>query len=219
MKSLRASAGFSEACMPELSRKEEAERAQAAYRRASKVRRLRPSRDDEPASDDTRRTASASAYAELHCLTHFSFQRGASSPEELVRRAWALGYTALAITDECSVAGVVRAWSALKICARAPESGDEWDAELVHIRAARLAQGVTEPLRLLYGSEFRFEGQGTLIAIARDLQSWGDLCSFITACRRAAPKGEYRLPPLADALTELRRCERLLASDRSTQAQ
>ena len=219
MKSLRVSAGFSKACMPELSRKEEAERSQTARRRASKVRRLRPSRDDEPASDDTRRTTSAPAYAELHCLTHFSFQRSASSPEELVRRAWALGYTALAITDECSVAGVVRAWSALKLCARAPEPGDEWDEELVHIRAARLTQGVSEPLQLLYGSEFRFEGQGTLVVIARDLQSWGDLCSFITACRRAAPKGEYRLPPLAEALTELRRCERLLAPDRSTQAQ
>ena len=51
----------------------------------------------------------ACAYAELHCLTNFSFQRGASRPEELVARAHALGYTALAITDECSVAGAVRA--------------------------------------------------------------------------------------------------------------
>ncbi|NBX21101.1 MAG: PHP domain-containing protein, partial [Betaproteobacteria bacterium] len=49
------------------------------------------------------------AYAELHCLSNFSFQRGASQPEELVERAHRLGYAALAITDECSVAGVVRA--------------------------------------------------------------------------------------------------------------
>src|SRR5688500_15804886 len=48
-------------------------------------------------------------YAELHCLTNFSFLRGASHPEELVERADALGYSALAITDECSVSGVVRA--------------------------------------------------------------------------------------------------------------
>jgi error-prone DNA polymerase len=41
--------------------------------------------------------------------SNFSFQRGASQPEELVERAAALGYAALAITDECSVAGVVRA--------------------------------------------------------------------------------------------------------------
>ncbi|MGA1288998.1 MAG: PHP domain-containing protein, partial [Rubrivivax sp.] len=49
------------------------------------------------------------AYAELHCRSNFSFLTGASHPEELVQRAHALGYTALALTDECSVAGVVRA--------------------------------------------------------------------------------------------------------------
>ena len=49
------------------------------------------------------------AYAELHCVSNFSFLRGASHPEELVARAAHLGYTALAITDECSLAGVVRA--------------------------------------------------------------------------------------------------------------
>ena len=48
-------------------------------------------------------------YAELHCRSNFSFLRGASHPEELVGRAHALGYAALAITDECSLAGVVRA--------------------------------------------------------------------------------------------------------------
>ena len=51
-------------------------------------------------------------YAELHGLSNFSFLRGASHPEELVERAYQLGYAALAITDECSVAGVVRAWAA-----------------------------------------------------------------------------------------------------------
>ena len=53
-------------------------------------------------------------YAELHCLSNFSFLRGASHPEELVERAQALGYAALALTDECSVAGVVRAHLAAK---------------------------------------------------------------------------------------------------------
>ncbi len=50
-------------------------------------------------------------YAELHCLTNFSFQRGASHPEELVKQAIELNYSGLAITDECSVAGIVRAYS------------------------------------------------------------------------------------------------------------
>jgi error-prone DNA polymerase len=53
-------------------------------------------------------------YAELHCLSNFSFLRGASHPEELVERAHTLGYAALALTDECSVAGVVRAHLAAK---------------------------------------------------------------------------------------------------------
>ncbi len=48
-------------------------------------------------------------YAELHSLSNFTFLRGASHPEELVERARALGYSALAITDEGSLAGVVRA--------------------------------------------------------------------------------------------------------------
>ena len=53
--------------------------------------------------------ATVADYAELHCVSHFTFLRGASSPEELVRRAAELGYAALALTDECSVSGVVRA--------------------------------------------------------------------------------------------------------------
>ena len=69
------------------------------------------------------------AYAELHCLSAFSFQRGASLPEDLVARAAALGYTALAITDECSVSGVVRA----------------------HTQAKELG------LKLLLGAEFRVQ--------------------------------------------------------------
>lgn len=196
--------------MPELSRKEEARRAAAVTRRSGNVHAL-PPRPARTASD----AASTPAYAELHCLTHFSFQRGASSPEDLVRRAWALGYTALAITDECSVAGVVRAWSALRVCAQVAEPGDAWDEALLAARAARRATGVSEPLKLLYGSEFRF-AEGTLVALARDLASWGDLCQFITACRRGdANKGEYRLPPLDEVLATLAKCERLWAPSRS----
>ena len=55
-------------------------------------------------------------YAELHCLSNFSFLRGASHPQELVERAHALGYRALALTDECSLAGAVRAHQAAKEC-------------------------------------------------------------------------------------------------------
>ena len=58
--------------------------------------------------------AGEARYAELHCLTNFTFLRGASHPHELVEQAEQLGYEALAITDECSVAGVVRAHMAAK---------------------------------------------------------------------------------------------------------
>ena len=53
-------------------------------------------------------------YVELRCLSNFSFLRGASWPEELVARAKALGYGGLALTDECSLAGIVRAHVAAK---------------------------------------------------------------------------------------------------------
>ena len=48
-------------------------------------------------------------YAELVCRSNYSFLSAASHPEELVARAQALRYTALAIADECSLSGVVRA--------------------------------------------------------------------------------------------------------------
>ncbi len=54
------------------------------------------------------------AYAELHVLSNFTFLRGASHPEELVQTAAELGYEALAVTDECSVSGLVRAHVAAK---------------------------------------------------------------------------------------------------------
>ena len=55
-------------------------------------------------------------YAELHALSNFTFLRGASHPEELVETAAKLGYEALALTDECSVSGIVRAHVAAKEC-------------------------------------------------------------------------------------------------------
>ena len=121
-------------------------------------------------------------YAELHCLSNFSFQRGASHPQELVQRAHALGYTALAITDECSVAGVVRA----------------------HAEAKKLG------LKLLLGAEFALDGF-RLVALARNVQGWGNLCEFITLCRREAEKGDYACSRERSDFTLLQDCELLLA--------
>ncbi len=146
-------------------------------------------------------------YAELHCLTNFSFQRGASHPGELVARAWELGYRALAITDECSVAGVVRAHVGLR---EHLEALDEYERQ--HPDEAPLPRNAG--FRLLYGSEFRFERFG-LVAIAHDLVGWGNLCEFITAARTArAPKGEYRVSWEGSDVASLRHCEILLAPRR-----
>lgn len=136
------------------------------------------------------------AYAELHCLSNFSFQRGASHPEELVLRAYELGYEALAITDECSVAGVVRAHEGLR----------------EHLENIDPSQ--RRPFRLLFGSEFRFE-RFRLVAIAHDLEGWGNLCEFITAARTTtAPKGEYRVGWEDSDVASLRDCEILFVPDR-----
>jgi error-prone DNA polymerase len=104
-------------------------------------------------------------YAELHCLSNFSFLRGASHPEELVARAAALGYAALALTDECSLAGIVRAHLAAK----------------------------EHHLKLIVGAELRL-GDGThLVLLAPDRRAYGALSALITAGRRRAAKGAYLL--------------------------
>jgi error-prone DNA polymerase len=104
-------------------------------------------------------------YAELHCCSNFSFLRGASHPEELVAQAQALGYTALAVTDECSLAGVVRA----------------------HLAARDLG------IQLIIGSEFQLDDGPRLVLLATDRHSYGNLSELITRARRAAEKGDYRV--------------------------
>ena len=68
-------------------------------------------------------------YAELHAISNFSFLKGASHPGERVLRAAQLGYSAIAITDECSLAGVVRAHTAARECGLALVIGSEFTLE------------------------------------------------------------------------------------------
>ncbi|HEY1283274.1 MAG TPA: error-prone DNA polymerase [Steroidobacteraceae bacterium] len=112
-------------------------------------------------------------YAELHALSNFTFLRGASHPEELVTRACKLGYSALAITDECSIAGVVRALLQLK---------------------RETAQG--RHLKLIVGAEFRLTCGLRFVALAPHRQAYGRLCRLITRGRRASEKGTYTLERL-----------------------
>ncbi len=131
-------------------------------------------------------------YSELHCLSNFSFGWGASQPEELVQRAHALGYQALALTDDCSVAGVVRA----------------------HAEAKRLG------LQFLPGSVFRLPVPGTataltVIALPRNVEGWGNLCETISAARTTATKGQYRMGWDDLGGTALHGCEVLLLPERT----
>jgi error-prone DNA polymerase len=113
-------------------------------------------------------------YAELHVLSNFSFLRGASQPEELVAQAKALGYSALALTDECSLAGVVRAHVAAK------EHG----------------------LSLIIGAELNCLDDLKVVVLARDRASYGAISRLISKGRRATRKGCYALQraDLEDAL-------------------
>ena len=121
--------------------------------------RLPAANDDAPGHDDL------PAYAELHCLSDFSFLRGAASAEELFERARHCGYAALAITDECSLAGIVRG-----------------------LEASR-ATGV----KLIVGSEFVLACGLKCVLLVEHAAGYAQLCKLITHARRAAPKGGYRL--------------------------
>ena len=109
---------------------------------------------------------SVSRYTELHALSNFTYLRGASHPEELVERAARLGYEALAITDECSVSGIVRA----------------------HVAAKECGLG-----KLIVGAEFELSDGLKIVVLARNRNGYTRLCRLITDGRRAAEKGSYRL--------------------------
>ena len=117
-------------------------------------------------------------YAELHALSNFTWLRGASHPEELVEKAAQLGYEALAITDECSVSGIVRAHVAAK------EHGLK---------------------KLIVGAEFEFDDGLKLVVLAQNRDGYTRLCRLITDGRRAAVKGSYCLTP-ADCCDGLPGC-------------
>ncbi len=108
---------------------------------------------------------SSRPYAELHALSNFSFRRAASHPAELVRTAHELGYQALALTDECSMAGIVRAWEAAR----------------------------EHSIHLIVGSEFSTVDGLKLVLLAPDQAGYARICRLITAARRSADKGSYRL--------------------------
>ena len=120
-------------------------------------------------------------YAELLTTSNFTFLKAASHPEELVARADDLGYRAIAITDECSVSGVVRAHEA--------------------------TQG--RDIRLIVGSRFVLDDGLQLALLARNRHGYAQLCRLITRARRHADKGQYFLQR-ADLQQDIDDCLALL---------
>ncbi len=116
-------------------------------------------------------------YAELHAISNFSFLRSASHPEELVTQAAALGYQAIAITDECSLAGVVKAYVAAK----------------------------AHKIKLIIGSEIVLQEGIKLVLLAPDRQAYSELSALITLGRRRSEKGKYKLH-LKDLQFNCRHC-------------
>lgn len=111
-------------------------------------------------------------YAELQCVTHYSFLRGASPPEHLVQRAAQLGYKALAIADECSLAGVVKAHVEAKEC----------------------------KLHLIIGSQMLVTPEDgspafMVLVLAMNRNGYGNLSELITVARTRAVKGQYLVRP------------------------
>ena len=112
-------------------------------------------------------------YAELHCISNYSFLRGASHPEELVQQAYELGYEAIAITDECTYSGLVKAHKTAKACGIKLICG----AEFV----------LTDAIDPEAGSACR------LILLAPNRQAYGQIASLISKLRKRSEKGTYQL--------------------------
>ncbi len=104
-------------------------------------------------------------YAELHCKSNFSFLEGASHPDELVEQASKLGYSALAITDRNSVAGVVRGLTPAKECG----------------------------LKYIVGAEIHIADGPPLVVWPTDRAAYGNVCRLISRGRLRAEKGHCEL--------------------------
>ena len=137
-------------------------------------------------------------YAELMAMSHFSFQMAASSPQDMVQRAHDLGYSAIALADMCSVAGVVRA----------------------HVRAKELG------MAFIPASSFAWPDGWRLVVLPQNKQGWGQLCTFITLARGGGhfgaqaqglprvDKAHVRMPSWQHAAGHLQHCVHLLIPPR-----
>jgi len=117
-------------------------------------------------------------FAELVAATNYSFLRGASHPGDMIKQAIALGYAGIGIADRNTVAGVVRAWSALR------EKNEE----------ARHLSGHDVDLKLVVGARLVFcDGTPDIIAYPANRHGWGRLCRMLTEGNKQAAKGDCLL--------------------------
>ncbi|QXT40092.1 error-prone DNA polymerase [Gymnodinialimonas ceratoperidinii] len=133
-------------------------------------------------------------FAELSITTNFTFLGGGSHPEDYARRAAILGVDAIAIADENSVAGIVRAWSELqkiqqeiddaKVAARDPIG----PPKPAHVPAAPRAN-IDHVPRLLPASRLIFTEGIQITALPRDRIGWATLCRLLSLGRLRAEKG------------------------------
>lgn len=126
-------------------------------------------------------------YSELHCLSNYSFLRGASHPHELVIEAKAQGYQSIAITDECSFSGVVKAWTESK----------------------------KQAIKLIIGSEFLLSESSSrinakLVLLAMNRKGYQQISGLISSARRRSEKGEY-LISIKDLQTKTQQCVFILS--------
>ncbi|MBY5933678.1 error-prone DNA polymerase [Tateyamaria omphalii] len=139
-------------------------------------------------------------FCELSITSNFTFLTGASHPEEYVNRAALIGMEAIAIADDNSVAGIVRAHTQSKTIARSVKERREFDAihGLIgpprpdHVPAPPSAPITVVP-RLIPAARLMFSDAPPITALPVNRQGWRSLCRIISKGRRNAEKGECNL--------------------------
>ena len=151
---------------------------------------------------DCRKTKHQPAYAELLALSNYSFLQGGSHPEELIERAQVLGYSAIAISDECSLAGVVRAHVRAKQrgmpliigsqCRMDPDQATILDQAASSKGEAKLSHRSGLDLGRNSANLANLDNSDRLLLLAMNRQGYAHLSQAISQARQQASKGSYR---------------------------
>ena len=135
-------------------------------------------------------------YAELSITSNFTFLTGASHPEEYIRRAALTGLSAIAIADDNTVSGIVRAHAAARDIARLVAERRAFDAAHgpvgppapSHLPLPPSAAIYTVP-RLIPAARLRFLDAPDITVLAETRDGWATMCRLLSAGRQRAAKG------------------------------